>query len=50
LPELIKAIFLDRDGVLNVAPVRDGKPLFPMDVAEVIIPGDVPGAGFARSW
>jgi len=41
---MTKAIFLDRDGVLNVAPVRDGKPLSPMDVAEVIIPADVPVA------
>jgi D-glycero-D-manno-heptose 1,7-bisphosphate phosphatase len=41
---MTKAIFLDRDGVLNVAPVRDGKPLSPMDVAEVIVPADVPGA------
>jgi D-glycero-D-manno-heptose 1,7-bisphosphate phosphatase len=40
----IKVTFLDRDGVLNVAPVRDGKPLSPMNVAEVIIPADVPGA------
>jgi D-glycero-D-manno-heptose 1,7-bisphosphate phosphatase len=42
--EPIKVIFLDRDGVLNVAPVRDGKALSPMNVAEVIIPADVPGA------
>jgi D-glycero-D-manno-heptose 1,7-bisphosphate phosphatase len=39
-----KAVFLDRDGVLNEAPVRDGKPFSPMTVAEVIIPPDVPGA------
>jgi D-glycero-D-manno-heptose 1,7-bisphosphate phosphatase len=39
-----KAVFLDRDGVLNEAPVRDGKPLSPMTLAEVVIPPDVPGA------
>lgn len=38
----IKAIFLDRDGVLNEAIVRDGKPFSPMTVAEVIVPPDVP--------
>lgn len=40
----MKAIFLDRDGVLNVAPLRDGRPLSPMNLAEVVIPPDVPGA------
>jgi D-glycero-D-manno-heptose 1,7-bisphosphate phosphatase len=40
----MKAIFLDRDGVLNIAPVRDGRPLSPMNLAEVVIPPDVPGA------
>ena len=39
-----KAVFLDRDGVLNEALVRDGKPFSPMTVDEVIIPPDVPGA------
>jgi transaldolase len=39
-----KAVFLDRDGVLNHAPVRDGKPLSPMTVAEVVVAPDVPGA------
>lgn len=39
-----KAVFLDRDGVLNKALVRDGKPFSPMTVNEVIIPPDVPGA------
>ena len=39
-----KAIFLDRDGVLNEALVRDGKPFSPMTVAEVVVPPDVPGA------
>lgn len=39
-----KAVFLDRDGVLNEAVVRDGKPLSPMTVAEVVVPPDVPDA------
>lgn len=39
-----KAIFLDRDGVLNEAPIKDGKPLSPMKVADVVVPPDVPGA------
>jgi D-glycero-D-manno-heptose 1,7-bisphosphate phosphatase len=41
---MVKAVFLDRDGVLNEAPIRDGKPLSPMTVAEVAIPSDVPRA------
>jgi D-glycero-D-manno-heptose 1,7-bisphosphate phosphatase len=41
---MAKAIFLDRDGVLNEAPIRDGQPLSPMTVAEVVIPPDVPHA------
>jgi D-glycero-D-manno-heptose 1,7-bisphosphate phosphatase len=41
---LVRAIFLDRDGVLNQAVVRDGKPYSPMSVAEVVVPPDVPGA------
>jgi D-glycero-D-manno-heptose 1,7-bisphosphate phosphatase len=40
----VKAVFLDRDGVLNEAPTRDGMPLSPMTVSEVVIPPDVPGA------
>lgn len=40
----IAAVFLDRDGVLNQAPLRDGKPLSPMTLAEVVIPPDAPGA------
>ena len=37
-----RAIFLDRDGVLNRAIVRDGKPYPPKSVAEVeILPGVV---------
>src|SRR5450759_1845986 len=35
-----RAVFLDRDGVLNRAVVRDGKPYPPSSVAEVeILPG-----------
>lgn len=41
---LIKAVFLDRDGVLNTAILRDGKPFSPMSIAEVVIPQDVPDA------
>ncbi len=48
-----KAVFLDRDGVINRAPVKDGKPYSPSSVEELeILPG-VPealtrlrGAGF----
>jgi len=37
-----RAVFLDRDGVLNRAVVRDGKPYPPADVAEVeVLPGVV---------
>jgi D-glycero-D-manno-heptose 1,7-bisphosphate phosphatase len=39
-----KAVFLDRDGVLNEALVRNGKPFSPMTIAEVVVPPDVPGA------
>lgn len=39
-----KAVFLDRDGVLNEALVCGGKPLSSMTIAEVVIPPDVPGA------
>jgi D-glycero-D-manno-heptose 1,7-bisphosphate phosphatase len=49
-----RAVFLDRDGVLNEAVVRDGKPYSPAGLDEVVIPADVPealralrGAGFA---
>jgi D-glycero-D-manno-heptose 1,7-bisphosphate phosphatase len=41
---VVKAVFLDRDGVLNEAPLRDGMPLSPMTVVEVVIPSDVPDA------
>jgi D-glycero-D-manno-heptose 1,7-bisphosphate phosphatase len=39
-----RAAFLDRDGVLNVPVVRDGKPYPPATAAEFEIYPDVPGA------
>lgn len=36
-----KAVFLDRDGVLNVAVVKNGKPYPPKTVAELVIPAEV---------
>ena len=36
-----KAVFLDRDGVLNNAIIRDGKPFSPRNVSELTIPDDV---------
>ena len=36
-----KAIFLDSDGVLNVALMRDGMPVAPTTLAELIIPDEV---------
>ena len=36
--ELKKAVFLDRDGVLNEAEIRDGKPYPPTDAASIRIP------------
>lgn len=39
-----KAIFLDRDGVLNAAIVRNGKPYPPSSLSELSIPKDVPSA------
>jgi D-glycero-D-manno-heptose 1,7-bisphosphate phosphatase len=39
-----RAIFLDRDGVLNRAVVRDGKPYPPANLGELDIPAAVPGA------
>ena len=41
---LRRAVFLDRDGVLNRAPVRDGKPVSPRTVAEFEL---LPGVGEA---
>lgn len=39
-----RAVFLDRDGVLNRAMVKDGKPHPPKDVSELEVPPDVPAA------
>lgn len=39
-----KAIFLDRDGVLNSAIVKNGKPYPPSSINELHIPEDVPNA------
>lgn len=39
-----KAIFLDRDGVLNSAIVKNGKPYPPASLSELVIPSDVPEA------
>jgi D-glycero-D-manno-heptose 1,7-bisphosphate phosphatase len=36
-----RAVFLDRDGVLNTAVVRNGKPYPPASVAELEVPADV---------
>jgi D-glycero-D-manno-heptose 1,7-bisphosphate phosphatase len=38
LPQLTRAVFLDRDGVLNDAIIRDGKPYPPLNAAEMRIP------------
>lgn len=42
-----RAVFLDRDGVLNRAVVRGGKPYPPASAAEVDVPADV-GPGLDR--
>ncbi|HXR78238.1 MAG TPA: HAD family hydrolase [Bryobacteraceae bacterium] len=39
-----KAVFLDRDGVLNLPLVRDGKPYPPATVTETQIAGDAPSS------
>ena len=39
-----RAVFLDRDGVLNRALVTDGKPRPPKDISELEVPADVPDA------
>lgn len=41
---LNRAVFLDRDGVINAAVVRDGRPYPPATVGETRILGDVPQA------
>ena len=37
---MTRAVFVDRDGVLNVAYVRDGKPLSPDTIEEMVIVPD----------
>lgn len=39
-----EAIFLDRDGVINAAIIKNGKPYPPSSLHELIIPLDVPDA------
>lgn len=39
-----KAVFLDRDGVLNECRVLEGKPYPPVDAGELCIAADAPGA------
>ena len=39
-----KAVFLDRDGVLNLPLIRDGKPYPPATVRETQILGDAPAS------
>jgi D-glycero-D-manno-heptose 1,7-bisphosphate phosphatase len=41
---MVKAVFLDRDGVLNEAIVRNGKPFSPDTIEEMVIPADAPAA------
>jgi D-glycero-D-manno-heptose 1,7-bisphosphate phosphatase len=41
---MIRAVFLDRDGVLNKAYVRDGKPYSPDTIEEMVIAPDGPEA------
>jgi transaldolase len=38
-----RAVFLDRDGVLNDAVMKDGKPYPPRSVSELTVPPNVPG-------
>lgn len=37
----IKAVFLDSDGVLNNAIIKEGKPLAPVSISELVIPDEV---------
>lgn len=39
-----RAVFFDRDGVLNASVTREGKPHTPASVAEVVVAEDVPEA------
>lgn len=41
---MTKAVFLDRDGVLNEAIVRGGKPYSPDTIEEMVIPADAAAA------
>ena len=38
---MVKAVFLDRDGVVNQAVVRRGKPYPPSNLGELVIPDEV---------
>lgn len=38
---MIKAVFLDQDGVLNEAIVKNGKPAAPLNLSELVIPEEV---------
>ena len=45
MPRAIKsAVFLDRDGVLNEAIIRDGKPYPPRDLSELVVTREAPAA------
>ncbi len=44
IPRHRRAVFLDRDGVLNRAIVRNGKPYPPASIEQLEIPSDVPDA------
>ena len=41
---MTRAVFLDRDGVINRAVLKDGLPHPPSDISEIEIPMDVPEA------
>jgi D-glycero-D-manno-heptose 1,7-bisphosphate phosphatase len=41
---MTRAVFLDRDGVLNEAIIRDGRPYPPRDLDEFVIVSDAPAA------
>jgi D-glycero-D-manno-heptose 1,7-bisphosphate phosphatase len=41
---MVRAVFLDRDGVLNEAVVRDGKPYPPDNLAELVVTADAGNA------